>query len=319
MCTLRVTALLLLVLLLGPFGGAAHAASRLGVPDPNTVSAGLRGDRLYVEPGQGELDAAGAERVRKALADAGTPIYLVVTGPIDDAAERTRLLSSVARGVGSVGVYGLMAGRHFQAGSTGRTGLKGGEADELAVDAVQGNQGDAAGVLLDFVDEVDVAAGKKASGTEQIVNYVLLGLLIVAAAGLFVFFRRRKRRQAEAAARQVAELRAGVQEDVTLLGEDIAALDLNVVDPALDPVTREEYTKALDSYDRAKAATDAIRQPQDVQRVTEALEDGRYEMTAVRARLAGDPVPERRAPCFFNPQHGPSVRDVLWAPPGGAA
>ena len=29
-------------------------------------------------------------------------------------------------------------------------------------------------------------------------------------------------------------------------------------------------------------------------------------------------MPERRAPCFFNPQHGPSVRDVRWAPPGGA-
>jgi hypothetical protein len=41
-------------------------------------------------------------------------------------------------------------------------------------------------------------------------------------------------------------------------------------------------------------------------------------MTTVRARLAGEPVPERRAPCFFNPQHGPSVQDVTWAPPGAA-
>src|SRR5258708_91176 len=56
-----------------------------------------------------------------------------------------------------------------------------------------------------------------------------------------------------------------------------------------------------------------------MQRVTTALEDGRYYMIATRARLAGQPVPERRAPCFFNPQHGPSVTDVGWAPPGGVS
>jgi hypothetical protein len=28
-------------------------------------------------------------------------------------------------------------------------------------------------------------------------------------------------------------------------------------------------------------------------------------------------VPERRPACFFDPRHGPSVRDVEWAPPGG--
>ena len=38
----------------------------------------------------------------------------------------------------------------------------------------------------------------------------------------------------------------------------------------------------------------------------------------MRARLSGQPLPERRPPCFFNPQHGPSATDVSWAPPGGA-
>ena len=35
------------------------------------------------------------------------------------------------------------------------------------------------------------------------------------------------------------------------------------------------------------------------------------------ATAAGEPVPERRAPCFFDPRHGPSVTDVEWAPAGG--
>jgi hypothetical protein len=42
-------------------------------------------------------------------------------------------------------------------------------------------------------------------------------------------------------------------------------------------------------------------------------------MAAVRAQLAGRPAPERRAPCFFDPRHGPSTRDVEWSPDGGAA
>ncbi len=35
----------------------------------------------------------------------------------------------------------------------------------------------------------------------------------------------------------------------------------------------------------------------------------------MRARVANRPVPELRVPCFFNPQHGPSVRDVLYTVP----
>jgi hypothetical protein len=40
-------------------------------------------------------------------------------------------------------------------------------------------------------------------------------------------------------------------------------------------------------------------------------------MQTTQALLEGKPPPERRAPCFFDPRHGPSVRMVDWAPPGG--
>ncbi|HET7386354.1 MAG TPA: hypothetical protein VFJ19_06775 [Nocardioidaceae bacterium] len=46
------------------------------------------------------------------------------------------------------------------------------------------------------------------------------------------------------------------------------------------------------------------------------LADGRYSLACVQTALAGQPRPERRTPCFFNPQHGPSVRDVTWTPGG---
>ena len=47
------------------------------------------------------------------------------------------------------------------------------------------------------------------------------------------------------------------------------------------------------------------------------LDDGRYAISCVRARAAGEPLPQRRSPCFFDPRHGMSVRDVSWTPPGG--
>jgi hypothetical protein len=40
-------------------------------------------------------------------------------------------------------------------------------------------------------------------------------------------------------------------------------------------------------------------------------------MAAAQALVDGREPPERRAPCFFDPRHGPSTRDVEWAPPGG--
>ncbi len=51
--------------------------------------------------------------------------------------------------------------------------------------------------------------------------------------------------------------------------------------------------------------------------VTEALENGRYAVACVRARVDDQPLPTRRPPCFFNPAHGPSTTDIQWAPPGG--
>jgi hypothetical protein len=61
-----------------------------------------------------------------------------------------------------------------------------------------------------------------------------------------------------------------------------------------------------------------MRSPQEAALVTQALEDGRYYLACATARINGAPVPLRRAPCFIDPRHGPSVQDVMWAPEGGA-
>lgn len=297
---------------------AAHAHVRAADPDPAIVSA-LRSERFYASPDQTALDAGQIARVKQALQESETPVYLVVTGDLGDARTSDRYLADVATSVGSTGVYGLLAGNHFAAGSLGQTGLSRGEAGRLAAEAASEHRGQPADGLVSFVNAVNVAGGQRPSTASSVLTYGFLGALLVMVVGGFFYVRAGRRRRIQDEQRQLQELKHGVQEDVTRLGEDIAALDLDLGDPEVPQAAKDDYVHALDAYDRAKAAVESARTSEDMEQVTRALEDGRYAMVAVRARQAGEPVPERRAPCFFNPQHGPSVRDVLWAPAGGMA
>lgn len=127
-----------------------------------------------------------------------------------------------------------------------------------------------------------------------------------------------KRRRAELEAAEFEKVKAFAAEDVTKFGEELQRLDIDVKGVELDEATRQDYERALDEYDTAKKQLDTARTPDDIKPITEILEDGKYAVACVRARIKGDPLPQRRPPCFFNPQHGPSVEDVEWAPPGGA-
>jgi hypothetical protein len=117
--------------------------------------------------------------------------------------------------------------------------------------------------------------------------------------------------------KQLTVSRHAAEEDVTTFGEDLQRLDSHVAGHALDEAMQQDYRRALDAYDDSKTSLAAVRKPDEIRHVTEILEDGRYAIATVKARIAGEPLPQRRSPCFFNPAHGPSVRDVDWAPPGG--
>jgi hypothetical protein len=116
---------------------------------------------------------------------------------------------------------------------------------------------------------------------------------------------------------QLGAVRRAVDEDVTVFGEELQRLGNDMTGTSLDEGTRADYQRALDDYEAAKESAAAITEPEQVRHVTEILEDGRYAMACVRARVAGEPLPQRRPPCFFNPRHGPSERDVSWTPAGG--
>ena len=118
-------------------------------------------------------------------------------------------------------------------------------------------------------------------------------------------------------AEELADARRLAEEDVTVFGEELQRLDGQVHPDRLDEPTRADYQKALDAYESAKQSVDGLRDAGQVSAVVDTLATGRYAMACVQARVAGRAVPELRPPCFFNPQHGPSVRDVVWTRPKG--
>ncbi len=112
--------------------------------------------------------------------------------------------------------------------------------------------------------------------------------------------------------------RSSLDTDITRFGDELRDLDLEVVGYNLDEEARARYTEALDAYENAKQAMNQAKFESDATAIAHILEEGRYAMSWVKARAQGKPVPERRPPCFFDPAHGPSVRNVTWAPEGGS-
>lgn len=118
-------------------------------------------------------------------------------------------------------------------------------------------------------------------------------------------------------AAELAAVAKVADEDVTRFGEELQRLDTEMLVTPLDEPMRQDYQRALDSYEAAKDTLRQVKEPDDLKHVTERLEDGRYAAACVLARRNGEPLPVRRPPCFFNPAHGPSTNDVEWAPPAG--
>jgi uncharacterized membrane protein YgcG len=144
-------------------------------------------------------------------------------------------------------------------------------------------------------------------------------LIVLAAGGGAVLTTRWRKRRADRAERdaELVGVRQLADEDVTILGEQLRRLDTAVAGHQLDEAARVDYQTALDAYESAQRAAARMQTPDDISKVTDTLATGRYALACVQARVAGRPLPELRVPCFFNPQHGPAVAEVMWTPPRG--
>ncbi len=152
-------------------------------------------------------------------------------------------------------------------------------------------------------------------------EWILFLAVIVIAFFAFRSYQRTKletRQRDQISSAELESVKRTADEDITKFGEELQDLDLDMAGKDLGEGARQDYQRALDSYESAKQAVGAVTQADQIKHVIEILDDGRYAMACVRARVNGEPLPQRRPMCFFNPQHGPSVEDVQWAPPGGA-
>jgi hypothetical protein len=295
----------------------AHGAQEAG-PLVDEAARALRTDPVFVHPdAEYPLNDEETERLRERIAESQAgPIYIAVL-PDEARAEAggdaSEVVQLLGEALGRDGTYGVVVGDEFWAGSTEF------ESAPIADEAVreQGEEGVSA-VLMYFVDRLnEVAQGGSTTSEDPSSGFGLLPVVLILGALALVAFavtQRRKRREQQ----ELEEVRQVAMEDLVSLGDDLRALDLDVEMPGADPKAKEDYVRALECYETATGELDSARRAEDLRPVTATLEKGRYAMASAKARLDGRPPPEHRAPCFFDPRHGPSVRDVEWAPPGGA-
>src|SRR3954454_5184457 len=295
---------MLLLLLVPPMASAASAIDK-------TASC------LSTQPVCGSLSAAERDSLAREIDQRGAaPMYVAVL-PSGDAQTAERQLE---RRVGREGTYAVVAGHSFYAHSTD---IPIGRSARAAL-ATHGNQGGVA-ILTDFIDRVgsQKAASAAPSGggssdggssSSGALPLILLGALGLGGGALFLNARRQRQRREQ---RELEEVKRVARDDLVALGDDIRALDLDVEMPGAVPAAKADYERALGSYDQANTRFERAQRPGEIAPVTQALEEGRFAMTSAKARLNGEQPPERRPPCFFDPRHGPSSRDVEWAPAGG--
>ncbi|WP_433499749.1 hypothetical protein ACQP1K_05345 [Sphaerimonospora sp. CA-214678] len=306
---------------------SAYAAAP---PDPATVVASWKNsqDHFYAMSGS-PLSSTQQNGLREALKESKAPIYVAALpdGTVTTAQISTyipQLLTELDKAGRSKATVAVLDGTSLFAGSNDLPKNAAGTLAKLSTNA----NTDLVTGMQDFVNRVnmvkdgDVSGARKqgttvggGGGTGVLVG--ILGIAVVGGAGLWMIARRNKRRREEREAAELAAVKQTVEEDVTKFGEEITALDMDVkMLPQAE--TAADWQRALDSYEQAKNELAAVQRADELRTVTSTLEDGRYALACVKARVNDQPLPERLPPCFFNPQHGPSVRNVRWAPPGGA-
>ncbi|MEY9888152.1 hypothetical protein ABIA31_001792 [Catenulispora sp. MAP5-51] len=320
-----------LLLSLFAIGGTAHADSPSSV---DSVAAALKDKPVYIDPAAPvQLTSAQVDAVVAQIhgMHSGTQVFIAVL-PDNPTFHQSTLLQQFRNKVGQPGVYAASVAHSFQALDFSGT-LRTGQANQLALAAAQGSGGNLDTVLTSFVSSVDAAVaadgrgnpnGSPSSSSSSSSKsgsgaLVLIAVLAIAGGGAWLAVNSRKKRRAnQRRAAELAGLKQAVDEDITAYGEVLDRLDFSPGDPAATDEMRADYSTALDQYEAAKTATAAAARPDDMKKVTEALDEGRFALATLDARRKGTPLPERRPPCFFDPRHGPSVGEVTWAPPGGA-
>lgn len=208
---------------------------------------------------------------------------------------------------------------HFGAYSRGM--LPSGAAADIATRVVAENQGnqDVYAALTNFVGEVQREAtsgpGAAESGPSNVLRDALITLsvlLVLALLGFFLIARPLRERRR----RELKEAKSAAQDDLIALSNGLTDRR-NDVSVQGSPEAAQEQTAALTAYERGTRGLDAARRASDMGAVSRAIAEGQYRLACADAAAAGQPRPDRRPSCFFDPRHGMSVSDDHWTPAAG--
>ncbi|MFF4541809.1 hypothetical protein [Streptomyces aureus] len=291
--------------------------------DVSTVAAALREGPVYVDPAaSGQLSGAEADALSTKIEKADKPVFVAVL-PADFPTQD--LFRNLRTDTGITGLYAIRLGDRFDARADSAVMSR--TAVQNLVASVQGVS-DANTQLNEFTDRAlanihgsapaSWGGGMDSGGVPTGALIAVGAVAVVGGAGAYLVVRRNRRRDEEEQRAALERLRVVVDEDITAFGEELDRLDFHPAEAGADDAMRADYERALDAYEQAKSLMAGARRPEDVRAVTESLEGGRFSLAVLAARREGRPVPERRAPCFFDPRHGPSVADAAWTPAGGA-
>jgi uncharacterized membrane protein YgcG len=210
--------------------------------------------------------------------------------------------------------------KHFGAYNKGM--LPPGGAADIATQVVEQHRADqdVFAALTGFVSDVQDQAGSGSDGAgastpSHALRNLAIGVSVLVALGVLGFFLiarpvRRRRQQ------ELKEAKLAAQDDLIALGTGVTDHDADVAIRD-NPEAAEEQAAALSAYERGTAALDAARRPRDMGAVSRAIAEGQYHLASAEALAAGQPRPDRRPSCFFDPRHGMSVTDAYWTPPDG--
>lgn len=282
-------------------GGGPTAAEPTAAYRAATVLA--RGETVYVDPSQQRvLPREQADRLRGKITRSGGAPFFVAILPGNAAGsdgdrqlkELTRLLDPTRKAT-----IAVVTGGRLRAASTA---IPYATAQRFAEEAIADNDGEPLDVTIsDFIGRVAKEAGQSESGgTGGVITGVIMTIVVFGGGGILLLRRRRRWRE-------LNRVQPLVQDDLGELEREL----LTIPEPEASAV-REPLLRARRSFKRARGV-------EHLPQVATELAGARQALAVAHAALAGEVPPPDRAPCFFDPRHGPSALDVEWAPPGGAA
>ncbi|HWC69414.1 MAG TPA: hypothetical protein VG478_15205 [Acidimicrobiales bacterium] len=264
------------------------------------VATALRSDPVFVDPDSEQaISDDAAQDLREDIRNGGTPVFVAIvpgTTVAEVGGDPNDVVRTIAETVRLPGTYAVVAGDSFRAGSSL---LPQGRASELATAAFQARADDGVeAVLRTFVDDVQgVAADAGAvsgggDGSDDGGGVGWGGILLLAGAGgvgAYAWSRSRRRRAEQAEARREYEAdRQLLEAEVSVLASDVVALDSEVT---LHPDAAADYEAATTRFRVAQSALEQADEQVDLVRVRRLVDEGRYAMERVKARVEGREPP----------------------------